>query len=189
MIPREFFQRFRQIELRTNRVVRTRFFWFLSIVSGALLGCSTAAKQPAGLPVRYHDAKYDFLFFLPADWNGHSVLMKEWHADLHSTDYQAVIGREHGPIILLRHPQWKADQPHQDIPILVFTRDQWEAVIPQRLFVGAGGTIDEISHSAKYVFAINSRHNWTELEGWQETGRIVQQNMTAGRPHLVPDSQ
>ena len=154
------------------------------VLSGGLFGCSTTAEHPAELPLRYQNAQYGLTFFLPVDWKGYSVLAQEWNANLHSTDYQTVIGKEHGPIILLRHPRWKADKPYQDIPVLVFTRTQWKAVIPQRLFVGAGGVMDEISHNADYVFGINSRHNWGELKGWEETGKIVQQNATVGMPHL-----
>jgi hypothetical protein len=159
------------------------------ILSAGSFGCSTVVKHPSGLPLRYHNAQYDLTFFLPADWQGYRVLTKEWSAKLYSADYQAVIGTEHGPMIVLRHPHWETDEPYQDIPILVFTRSQWDVVKPQRLFIGAGGTDDEISHSTKYVFGINSRHNWGELKGWEETGKIVQQNMAAGMPHLYPDSR
>jgi hypothetical protein len=150
--------------------------------------CSTnAPNQPTDLPLRYHSTQYDFTFFLPADWKGYSVLMQEWSAELESADYQKVIGTERGPMIVLRNPQWKASEPYQDIPILVFTHSQWDDVTPQRLFIGAGGIDDEISHNAEYVFGINSRHNWGELKGWEETGKIVQQNIAAGEPHLYSD--
>jgi len=157
------------------------------VLSGGLFGCSTAVKHPADLPLRYHNAQYGLTFFLPADWKGYSVLIQEWNANLYSTNYQDVIGPEHGPIIVLRHPQWKADDLCQDIAILVFTRRQWDFAKPQRLFVGAGGVECEISHNAKYVFGINSRHNWGELKGWETTGKIVQRNVVAGMPHLYPD--
>ena len=158
----------------------------LVLISGSF-GCSTALKHPVDLPLRYHNAQYGLTFFLPANWNGYSVLTQEWNAQLESVDYQTVIGTEHGPIILLRNPNWKADEPYQDIPIIVFTRRQWDFAKPQRLFVGAGGIEYEISHNDKYVFAINSRHNWGEQKGWEETGKIVQQNVVAGMPHLYPD--
>jgi len=158
------------------------------ILCGALSGRSTAAKPLSGLPLRYHNVQYGFTFSLPTDWNGYSILIQQWDAELESADYQKVIGTEHGPIIVLRNPEWRSSEPYQDIPILVFTRSQWDAVKPQRLFIGAGGSDDEISHNAKYVFGINSRHNWGELKGWEETGKIVQQNMVAGEPHLFPDS-
>jgi len=157
------------------------------VLSAVLFGCSTPAKQPSELPLRYHNAQYGLTFFLPADWKGYSILMQQWNAQLESADYQKVIGAERGPIIMLRNPRWKTGEPCQDIPILVFTRSQWDDVKPERLFVGAGGSDYEISHNAQYVFGINSRHNWGELKGWEETGKIVQQNVAAGEPHLYPD--
>src|ERR1017187_5797798 len=107
------------------------------VLSAGLFSCSTTVKHPADLPLRYHNAQYGLTFFLPADWKGYSVLMQEWNADLHSADYQTVIGTEHGPIILLRNPNWKADELYQDIPIIVFARRQWDFAKPQRLFIGA----------------------------------------------------
>lgn len=165
--------------------MKSKFICTLAVIlSGGLFGCSTAPKHPSALPLRYHNAQYGLTFFLPANWKGYSILIQQWDAELESTDYQKVIGIEHGPLIVLRNPQWKTGDPYQDIPILVFTRRQWEAVKPQRLFVGAGGSNDEISHNAKYVFGVSSRHNWGELKGWEETGKIVRQNMAAGEPHL-----
>ena len=161
-------------------------FCLALVLSGGSFGCSTVVKQPSDLPLRYHNAQYNFTFFLPADWKGYSVLIQEWSAELHSADYQTVVGTEHGPMILLRNPHWTVNDPYQDIPIIVFTREQWGFGRPQRLFVGAGGVEDEISHNAKYVFVINSRHNWRELKGWAETGKIVRQNVVAGMPHLYP---
>jgi len=74
------------------------------------------------LPVRYHNAQCGLTFNLPASWWGYSVLIQRWDAPLISADYQTEIGREDGPIIVLRNPRWKADDRYQDIPIMVFTR-------------------------------------------------------------------
>jgi len=92
---------------------------------------------------------------------------------------------EHGPIIVLRHPQWTASHPYQDIPILVFTLRQWETYHPGT--VGAGGVDEEINHNAKYVFAISSRYNADDsVEGWKETSDVVERNRAA-RPHLYAE--
>src|SRR6185295_7330511 len=158
------------------------------------LGCSTAVENAnsnapnhlSDLPIRYHNAKYGFTFFLPASWKGYSVLIQQWESELRSADYQTVIGMEHGPMIVLRNPQWKASEPNQDIPIVVFTRSQWELEIKERINIGAGGSEKEIAHNAKYVFAISTRFDWGELKGFQEAGRIVDYNQAANEPHL-PD--
>src|ERR1039457_1984520 len=92
------------------------------VLNAGLVSCSTTVKHPADLPLRYHNAQYGLTFFLPADWKGYSVLIQEWNSTLSSADYQTVIGTEHGPIIVLRNPQWKASQPYTDIPIIVLDR-------------------------------------------------------------------
>src|ERR1017187_4447415 len=99
--------------------MKTKLLLFLALVlSGGLFGCSTSApNQSVGLPLRYHNSQYDLTFFLPASWKGYSVLIQQWDAELRSTDYQKVIGSERGPIVLLRHPQWKTNDSYQDIPI------------------------------------------------------------------------
>src|SRR5690242_5608229 len=103
---------------RRMKTVKSKLILCLALIfSGGLIGCSTTEHHPSGLPIRYHNAQYDFTFYLPKSWKGYSVVTNEWNAQLDSVDYQNVIGQEHGPIIVLRNPQWKAADPYQDIPI------------------------------------------------------------------------
>ena len=169
--------------------------WLALVLSGVLWGCSTAVKNAnsdapnhlSDLPLRYHNAKYGFTFFLPAGWKGYSVLMQQWDAELPSADYEKVIGIERGPVIALRNPRWRAGEPYQDIPILVFTRSQWDADKHGRFHIGAGGVDQEIAHNAKYAFAISTRFNWDELKGFEEAWKIVDHNQDANKPHLYPE--
>src|SRR5580698_3709798 len=97
---------------------------YVSIIAGLLAsGCSSVkVPDPQSEPVTlYKNAAYEFTFSLPADWQGYSVLVQQWsgHAFLPGSDKPVEI--DHGPILVLRHPQWKADDPRQDIPILVLT--------------------------------------------------------------------
>ena len=94
-------------------------------------------------------------------------------------------------MITLRHPQWQADAPYQDIPILVFTRAQWDELHQGRLWpsIFAGGVMYELWHNQKYVFAISSRYNWEEdAKGWKEADDIIQTNCSVHtEPHLYPE--
>jgi len=167
------------------------------VLSGGLFGCSTAVtnvntsapNRLSDLPIRYHNSRYDFTFFLPTSWQGYSVLIQQWEGQTYSAAVDRLVVTGHGSMIVLRHPQWKASDPYQDIPILVFTRSQWDALHQGKFFPSlyAGGTMDEMWHNRKYVFAISSRYNWGELKGWAEAGEIVEQNRAAGRPHLYPE--
>jgi hypothetical protein len=156
--------------------------FYTSIITVLLAtGCGSlnVPNHPSDLPLRYHNAQYDFTFFVPASWKGYSILVQQWN------------GGEawHGPIIVLRHPQWRVDDPYQDIPIMVFTRSQWEACGHDGgFFPYAGGVIDEMCKNRKYVFGIYSRFAYDELKGFQEVGTIFQRNQAANNtPHLHPD--
>ena len=103
-----------------------------------------------------------------------------------AVDRTAIV--EHGPMIVLRHPQWKPDDRYQDIWVLVFTRRQWDAEHHGKFVVGVGGMDKEIAYNPNYVFAISSRFNGDEnVKGWEEAGRIVDRNKDINAPHLYPE--
>ena len=139
-------------------------------------------------PVLYHNAKYNLKFSLPASWRGYSVLVQQWEGQTYSPAADKIVVTEHGPLIVLRHPQWKPKDRYQDIPIVVFTRSQWQASRQGGFFIGAGGMEYEIGHNRKYVFAISSRFNADDsVKGWKEATDIVERNCPANAPRLFPD--
>lgn len=160
------------------------FYWFyLKDFAGSDSRLST-------MPIRYHNPEYHLTFLLPASWQGYSASVQQWDGQTYSpaTDKTIVVG--HGPMITLRHPQWQSSAPFQDIPIVVFTRDQWDALHHGKFWPSlfAGGTIDEIWHNGDYVFAMSSRYNWGELEGSKEVAGIVEENCAANKMrHLYPE--
>ena len=143
--------------------------------------CLDAPEHPPRLALRYHEARYDFTFDLPVSWQGYSVTTQEW------VGYPSKI--DHGPVLVLRHPQWRAAKPYQDIPIMVFTRSQWEAEEQGKFFPYAGGVISEMWHNRKYVFGIYSRYNADDdVQGWNEADDIIHQNRaTHTEPQLYPE--
>jgi hypothetical protein len=147
----------------------------------------TVIRMPnpsAEMTVRYHNSKYNFTLSLPASWRGYSVLIQQWEGHTYIPAKDAVATTEKGPVIVLRHPQWQATDPNQDIPIQVFTRSQWAAYQRGEFSIGAGGFEEEIAHNAKFVFTFSSRFNASDLKGWQEAGDIVTRNRKANAPHL-----
>ena len=132
-----------------------------------------------------HNAKYEFAFYLPASWQGYSVLTGQWNGQTYSPATDKSEETEHGPLLVLRNPQWKVGDPQQDIPVLVFTRSQWKRGRAGEFTIFAGGVQSEISHNGNYVFAIHSRFNWDQsVKGAREAEDIVIQNQNANRPHL-----
>jgi hypothetical protein len=129
--------------------------------------------------------------FLPASWRGYSVSIQQLEDETYSPaeDKQIIVG--HTPMITLRHPRWQASAPYQDIPILVFTRAQWDALHHGKLWPSlfAGGTTDELWHSQEYVFGMSSRYAFDDsVKEWKETADIVERNRAANNmPHLYPE--
>ena len=166
----------------------------ISVVAVLLTpGCPSVnvASQPTDLPLRYHDARYDLTFCLPASWRDYSVSIQQLEDERYSAakDKPIIVG--HTPMITLRHRRWQADAPYQDIPILVYTRVQWDALHHGELWpsVFAGGTMDELWHTERFVFAISSRSNAADkIRGWRETADVVEQNRAANKMlHLYPE--
>lgn len=165
----------------------------LLVAASLATGCRSivVSSRPSGMPVRYHDARYGFTFFLPASWQGYSVTVQQLEDEKYSSveDRQVIVGRT--PMITLRYPQWEAGAPYQDIPILVFTRAQWDALHRGELWpsVLAGGVMYELWHNQGFVFAISSRYNADDaVRGWKEVAEIIEQNRTANKmPNLYSE--
>jgi hypothetical protein len=160
------------------------------ILSSVLFGCSTVQNHPADSPVVYHDSEYGLTFWLSASWRGYSVLVRQLDDEVYSPARDKLIIVGHNPMITLRHPQWQASAPYQDIPILVFTRAQWDDLNHGGLWpsIFAGGAMDELWHNQTFVFAMSSRYNAAdEIEGEKEVEDIINRNCAIHpEPHLYP---
>ena len=174
------------------RTVR-KFSQLAIIVVLLFTGCSSprASNRLSGLPLCYRNEQYEFTFFLPISWRGYSVLVQQWDSASYRPAADELVVMGHGPMITLRSPQWRANAPSQDIPILVFTRAQWDALHRGKLWPShyAGGFMREMWHTREYVFGLSSRYNAADdVQGWKEVGDVVELNEAANRmPHLYPE--
>jgi hypothetical protein len=157
-----------------------------AMVALLVAGCHNlkTENQPSGLPLRYCNSQYGLTFFLPSSWRGYSALTQQWDTEMYlpATDKTIVVG--HGTMITLRHPQWTAGQPYQDIPIFVFTRVQWDDLNHGKLWPSllAGGIMDELWHNDQYVFGMSSRYNWVDdLIAQREVAETVHRNLDANK--------
>ena len=167
-----------------------RCLYISTFVAFLAVGCRTSnvPHQLSDLPIRYHNAQYNFTFCLPAGWQTYSVLIQSWEGETYSPARDALVVAERGPVIVLRNPKWKTDAPCQDIPIMVFSRSQWQAEHQGKFSVGAGGVDEEITHTSKYVFAISSRFNAADSVGaWKEASEVVERNQAAHATHLYDE--
>jgi hypothetical protein len=175
-----------------GKIMRCMLCFGLLAMAMLSAGCGSAelASQRSGLPVRYRNAPYGLTFFLPASWQGYSVSVAQLEDKKYSPaeDRQTLVG--YTPMITLRHPQWQPTAPYQDIPILVFTRAQWDELNHGELWpvMFAGGAMDELWHNERFVFVMSSRYNAAdEVRGEKEVAEIVERNCAANRiPRLYP---
>jgi len=119
----------------------------------------------------YTNTQYGFTFALPSDWKGYTMIEEKWQGtplESSSTAYS-------GPEILIRNPGWTEKDPMLDIPIMVFTIDQWNDLQNEKFHIGAAPiNPSELGRNSKYVFALPARYNFSYLKGWDEVDKIIQ---------------
>ena len=98
--------------------------------------------------------KYGFEVTLLDSWKGYEVLTESWKGislNGDSKQYQ-------GPQIIIRNPKWSVSKPWQDIPIMVFTKDEWELIEAKNLSVNAAPIgPNKLDENQEYVFALPPR--------------------------------
>lgn len=134
---------------------------------------STPRSRPGSL-VQYKNLQYGFCFSLPEDWRGYSIVIDRWHGYSISSGSRGGKPVQQGPIITIRDPRWTSAEPRQDIPIMVFTRDQWCSVQREEISVSAAPFgPSELGGNHRYVFALPPRYNYGFLTGWKEVVQIM----------------
>lgn len=124
--------------------------------------------------VTYTNSEYGFTFSLPASWRGYQIVLEKWQGNSLQSQNQGEVVEE-GPMILIRHPEWKAENPRQDIPIMVFTHQQWQSLQQEKFHIGAAPIgPKELGRNQKYVFALPARYNFAFLPGYEEVEKIIE---------------
>jgi hypothetical protein len=151
-----------------------------AIAAAAAVTALMAPLAHADSEIVYKNRQYGFLFYMPEDWRGYTVVESQWQGFL-TDGTQGGEPAFTGPIVTIRDPRWTEDQPRQDIPIMVFTPGEWSMVQDEKLSVSAAPIPPtELGRNNKYVFALPARYNFAFLPGWEEVESIL-----AGKP-LVP---
>jgi hypothetical protein len=120
----------------------------------------------------YSNSEYGFTFALPKSWEGYKIINDTWQGTKLDNNTQVATT---GPMILIRHPQWTEANVRQDIPIMVFTIDQWDAMNKDQFHIGAAPVNpSELDRNSKYVFALPARYNIAFPTGFEEVDQILQ---------------
>ena len=169
----------------------------LKIVSGVFLLCvvflavyfNFYKKNSAGSPVKtsvtttpqtvkdnvYKNTKYGFSVTLPESWRGYTIVNDEWDGYKDTANISQQNASEVGPLIFIRHPKWTEDVQRQDIPVMVFTIDQWNKIQNDEFHIGAAPiNPSELGRNAKYVFALPARYNFAFPVGYEEVDQILE---------------
>src|ERR1017187_5056571 len=77
---------------------------------------SAAPRGGTASTVEYRNEQYGFRMTLPSDWSGYSVVADTWHGQTQDEQGETT-GTYRWPEIIIRHPQWTAAAPWQDIPV------------------------------------------------------------------------
>lgn len=119
----------------------------------------------------YKNTVYGFNFTLPSSWQGYSIITENWDG----SDPASGKITETGPMLSIRHPQWNSEKPRQDIPIMIFTIDQWESLKQGDFHIGAA-PIDpaKLGSNNLYVFALPARYNYSFPTGYEEVEDILE---------------
>jgi|GEM_PF-4056696 len=119
----------------------------------------------------YNNDEYGFKVNLPYSWKGYIIINDTWEG-IDFTEIEEIV--ETGPIIYIRHPLWTDEDPRQDIPIMVFTFDQWSAMYDDEFHIGiAPANPSELARNSEYVFALPARYNFSFLTGYEEVEDII----------------
>lgn len=147
-----------------------------AVLFGAVYFFFAIKNQPVTenqLVVEYRNAEYGFFIPFAENWKGYTMVKKTWEgrfidgANVPQTSVS-------GPLIVLRHPAWTETQPREDMPIMVFTPEQWNLVVQEKISLGAAPIPPSIlGQNSKYIFALPARYNYDFKPGWEEVDQLV----------------
>jgi hypothetical protein len=155
------------------------FFLYALVAMSALAGAvgqtggaASSSPSPAAsntATIVYKNTQYDFCFALPESWNGYTVVEDTWKGKPLDTGAQVS-----GPLLRIRHPGWTERDPYEDIPVMVFTRAEWQRVENNGLSVSAAPIGPKaLGRNRRYVFALPARYNFDNARGWEEVDRLI----------------
>lgn len=135
----------------------------------------TAGPYDAAQPqaVDYQNTEYGFKIALPDSWRGFTVVNDKWVGNAIG-NAAGDVPVETGPLLSIQHPQWTAEHPRQDIPIMIFTVAQWNGLQQEKFHIGAAPVGPrELGRNQAYVFALPARYNYAFMTGYEEVEAIL----------------
>jgi len=141
------------------------------------LGTHSATQTPTQTQssIEYSNSQYGFKVTLPQDWKGYSTITGTWSGNTVASNGEVQTNAVQGPMISLRNPLWTQAKPYQDIPVMIFTVQQWNDLQQDKFHIGAAPiNPSELGRNSVYVFALPARYNFAFPAGYQEVDQIIQ---------------
>jgi hypothetical protein len=130
----------------------------------------TATQENNTQTTVYRNTEYGLQVSLPDSWKGFTVVTGT--REIRNVASGDIDGT--APTISIRHPLWTAANPRQDIPIDVYTPDQWAGIVAEQYAVSAAPIPpSELARNSKYIFALPARYNYAFPTGWEEVEQII----------------
>lgn len=106
------------------------------------------SSSVASVSAVYKSAQYGLQIKFSPYWSGYTLISGSW---------QSKTGQK-GPLLTFRNMKWTSSAPTTDIPLEIFTAQQWDQMQDLKFHVGGSESYPlEFKRNAKYVFAIDSR--------------------------------
>lgn len=138
---------------------------------------NTSSSSTDSNSIVYSNTQYGFSFSLPVSWKGYSIISSPWEGLTVGSQNTGETVVETGPTISIRDPRWTSQTPRQDIPIMVFTLDQWNSLQQGIFHIGAAPVgPSELGRNNSYVFALPARYNFAFPAGYEEVATILKNN-------------
>lgn len=161
-----------------TNIILSIFIILTSIIGYRLFSKPTAQNISIPTEQIYQNTQYGFNFKLPLSWKDYTIVTTLWNGA--STDYDSPLNYE-GPKIIIRNPLWTSENTRQDIPIMIFTIDQWDLIQQEKISVSAAPIgPSKLGENSKYIFTLPARYNFAYETGWEEVDNIIKNNPLQG---------
>ncbi len=118
----------------------------------------------------YRNDEYGLQVKLPDSWKGFTVVTGT--REIRNVASGDIDGT--APTISIRHPLWTQAVPRQDIPIDIYTPEQWAGITSEQYAVSAAPIPPtELARNSKYIFALPARYNYAFPAGFEEVQTII----------------
>lgn len=123
----------------------------------------------------YRNELFGFSIALPESWKGYTI--NQIKEDLYDVTGKTKTNNgvvDSFQLVEIHHPLETANNPREDMPIMIFTPSQWDHVQKEEWSAGAAPIPPSIlGQNSKYILALPARYNYDFKTGWEEVDQLV----------------